>query len=370
MRKWELAITAAVLSACICTGCTLPFAKKAEDKKVNEGTTASEAVIASGKGDGINGADAQQAEPTENTEEIIESAPLAETIYGEDDTELGGIPIISGEYSIEDCIDLPELTSVKGEYEKTPAPTYEDARIQEKFKLDAHPVYNVDELAEYGDRVVIDLYVEGSSDDSVEGSIMDMDVAVGAGEVDKAIEDAIVGMSVGMERLVTVKTEDGSVKYRVVLQSIARSDEPIDTDVVATLAELTEEVEELNNYKRFAALKQEVMNGSTIKKFPEKIVRMARSRFENKFLRGTTLTDYLNQEGITRAEFKAEEDEYALAEAKEMLVLEALSKRSGITKESEEYKNALGDDGENPEDPDALFYQVILERLFGKEAQN
>lgn len=349
MRKFLLSVAVVILSASICTGCSL-FSRKDTNKEGKED------VIAYGEGSGAQAA-ATMEEP----------APVIDTVYEENDTELGGIPVISGEYSLEDCIELPNLAAIEGKYDMELFPNYEDARVYVMLSKDAHRIpEDSDEIVQYGDKATIDLIVEGSDDDIMEGSLTNIEVPVGGGTVDPKIEEAIVGMSIGQDREVTVETEDGKVTYHIFLTSFARPDEPMETEVVQALEDLTEEYGDLNSYKRYTSLKREILEKTTIKAYPEKIVRQARSRYEAKYLRdGMSLNDYLNQEGMTKAEFKEYEDAYAQTAANEMLLLEALSKRAGVTKESAEYKELEEKEGENPEDPDALLYRLIFDRLFG-----
>ena len=357
---------AVFLSVTLCTGCSLFHKKDASPSEIDVEKTGDE-VIASGGGNGSTGQGTAVQETTEDIAPEKEAAPQTER--DESETELDGVPVISGEYKASDCIVLPDLTTIEGKYVKDKLPTREEARIYAMLQKDAHRMDEDDEylLAQYGDKVNIDLIIEEGEDDLASGSILGMDVAVGAGEVDEKIEKTIDGMTLGEEREVTVEDENGKTTYKVILRSIARPDEPIDAEIDDALSELTEESTQLNKYNRYAALKREIVEKSVVKAYPEKVVRRARALYEDKYLRGgLTLNDYLDQAGMTKDEFKGYEDEYAKNTAKEMLVLEILSEKAGITKDSEEYMILEEEAGDNPEDPDALLYQAVLDRLFGK----
>ena len=360
MNKWKFAVLSVFLAAAVITGCSASK-KKVEEKKEN--------VIAYGEGTGTQEESMEETAQQENAKYAASSGkavPL-ETDFMESDSTLGGIPVISGEYSVKDCITLPDLDSIKGEYSENPAPSYKDARIYAMLQKDAYLLpENDDETAQYGDKVIIDLYVEGSSDDSVEGSLMDMEVPLGAGDVAPAIEEAIIGMAVGNDKEVTVKDDGGETIYKILLRSISRPDEPTELEIGDAEGELSTETQELEEYLHYSSIKQEIVEKSVVKAYPEKVMRQARSMYEEKCLRGSSLTDYLDQQGMTRAEFKQYEEEYATVAAKEMLVLEALCERSGITRTSKEYTEAAKEEGENPEDPDELLYILVLKKLFEK----
>ena len=364
-RKIKYAAVAAVLSVTLCTGCSLFHKEDPGQKEIDSEVKEDDEIIAAGGGNGSTGEGAAVQETTEDPAPASEPAPQAER--DESETELDGVPVISGEYKASDCIELPDLMSIEGKYVKNELPTREDARIYAMLQKDAHRMDEDDEylLAQYGDKVNIDLIIEEGEDDIASGSILGMDVAVGAGDVDERIEKTIDGMTLGEDREVTIEDEGGKTTYKVILRSIARPEEPTDAEISDALTELTEESTQLNNYNKYAALKREIVEKSVVKAYPEKIVRRARALYEDKYLRGgITLNDYLDQSGMTKAEFKSYEDEYAKNMAKEMLVLEILSEKAGITKDSEEYKILEEEAGDNPEDPDALLYQAVLDRLF------
>ena len=366
-RRFKYVAMAAALSVILCTGCSLFHKKDAPPSAIDAEKTEDE-VIASGGGNGSTEQGTAVQETTEDPAPAEETTPQEEK--DEPETELGGVPVISGEYQLSDCVALPDLMSVEGKYIKNELPTHEDARIYAMLQKDAHSMDEDDEylLAQYGDKVSIDLIIEEGEDDLASGSILGMDVAVGAGEVDENIEKTINGMALGEEREATVEDENGKTTYKVILHSIARPEEPTEEDISDALTELTEEAEQLNKYNRYAALKREIVEKSVVKVYPEKVVRRARAIYEDKYLRGgITLNDYLDQAGMTKDEFKGYEDEYAMNMAKEMLVLEALSEKTGITKDSEEYKLIEEEAGDNPEDPDALLYQAVLDRMFSNK---
>lgn len=369
--RLKYAAIAAALSVILCSGCSL-FHKKEATQDTDTGKTTEEVqVIASGEGGGPVAQDSAVHETNESP--VPADSDALQGKRDDSEAELGGIPVISGDYEISDCIELPDIMSIEGNYVEDKLPTREEARIYAMLQKDAHRMDEDEEdlLAQYGDSVNIDLIIEEGEDDLASGSILGMDVAVGAGDVDEKIEKTINGMTLGQEREVTVEDENGKTTYKVILRSIARPEEPTDAEISDALSELTEESTQLNKYNRYASLKREVVEKSVVRAYPEKLVRQARALYEDKYLRGgLTLNDYLDQAGMTKAEFKGYEDEYAMNMAKELLVLEALSEKTGITKDSEEYRILEEEEGENPEDPDALLYRLILDRLFEDKADS
>ena len=198
-------------------------------------------------------------------------------------------------------------------------------------------------------------------------------VLVGAGTQPEEIEDALIGMRRDEEKKVTVMYPEDylfmglggrTVRYRICVDSIARPDEPSETETGKALTYLEEETERVNRDRLTEAVMEALIENSEIRAYPEKVVRQARSRYERKYTAGfENLDDFLNLTGMPRAEFKEAEDEYVSRRAKEQLVLMALQEETGITTTSEEYRQYTAVHGVNDEDPDKTLFEVIVEEI-------
>ena len=237
MKKWRTVIIAAVLAVCFCAGCS-SFLKAEYDGSADI------------PGEGFF---LQQAAGEETNQITV-------TAYTGNGESFYGIPVISGEYTLENCLELPDLASLKGIH-------------------------------------------EGKATDSKERHAAD-ESGVETGDPDRD--------------------------------------------------------------RAYAAWKQEIMDRSSLKACPEDMVRHARAEYEADHVgKDLSLEDYLKQTGMSRSEFMELENAYVIDQIKEKLVLEALCRVTGITRESEEYLRLLDTEGENPEDPDEVLFRVVLDRIYG-----
>lgn len=349
MRKQTAVIFILVL---VLTACGT---KKADDMQESASAEpAEEVVIAQGS--------REDNEQGRKQEEELEVPALSSN--GEE-TALDGLPIISESYTIEDCIKLPELDSLKVPYEEVPAPTYDDALIYARLQKDARPTNNDYAEARGGDVVSVDLYAEEER-----YTRLALSIAVGAKIERPEIEEALIGMEPGEKKEITVTYPDDytymdlngkTISYIMIVNSIARPAEPIDVEVGKAMEFLKKEADFKNRMGYFEAAKKVLLENSVFTAYPEEVIRKARKRYEDKYLSGyDSLNDYLDRIGMTKAEFKKEENEYAVQRAREQLVLMALQDKTGITTSSDEYRNYSAVYGINREDPDRTLFEAIV----------
>ena len=356
-------IYAVVPVVILLAGCSLPWTNReakedsASSKIAQEQTQvpAEETVIISGEG------------------QIYDDASLFTEAEGcEESVSPDGLPVLESGCELSDCIDLCDLETLTVTVEYEPEPTREDAVVQAKLSMDAKPAGDYYEI-ERGDVVDVDLYAYIDGDEVPELSRTGAQIYVGAGGTEKAIEDALIGMIVGSSRKAEVTYADDieymdlggkTVTYNIVVSSVATAGVPEEAAVDNAYEELVRYTHLANHEKLMETLKTAVVDGSTVKAYPEKIVRQARARYEMFCTAGYgSVEDYLNETGMTRAEFKKSEDAYASIRAKEELVLEALKERTGLTEAGDEYKNYIAQYGISNDDVDETMMKVILSEL-------
>ena len=94
------------------------------------------------------------------------------------------------------------------------------------------------------------------------------------------------------------------------------------------------------------------------------MVRQARAEYERRYLAGySSIEDYLNEVGMTRAEFKKIEDEYAAARVRDRLLLKALEEETGITADSPKFTAYTEEHGINNDDIGETQFKAICEDI-------
>lgn len=344
-RKYILVILAVMLTVSTACGC---------GKKVPEPEPAQEAeeeVIVSGVG-----------------EETAEGISVGTDDYAEDPDTLGGLPVIMGDYDINDCIAIDGLEEIDTDGLSDSQPEYEDARLSILFRSNAVKLSDPDAWVELGDLVNVDVcaFIDGKYNDNY--SRLFEDVRVGMGTEEKEIEDALLGMYVKQEKEFdkTYDEEDNylglggkTVHYRVVLYSISRPQEPDETQIMRELEKMRKTVDEGAEQEQLARIWKLVMQRTEIKAYPEIFVRKARAEYEQRELRSEPLEDYLNRTGTTRAEFKEYEDAYAQQHAAEKLAIALLCERFGIDENDPVCRRYAMSEAYDPDDPDMPMRMAV-----------
>ena len=266
---------------------------------------------------------------------------------------------------------LPEVSLQNTLYDLDNDPDEEDAVTYARLLGDAKPLLDAESEIKPGDVVSIDMYAVKEEDGDL--TKRDVSISVGSGTGPEEIEEALIGMWKNEEKKVTVTYPEDylymglngkTIEYKVIVNSIARPDEPTEVEIGKALAYLKEETERINRERLTEAVKRAFIENSEITAYPEKVIRQARSRYERKYLAGfESLEDFLDLTGMTREEFKDTENEYVSQRAKEQLVLKALQEETGITTSSDAYRQYTAIYGVNGDDPDKTLFEVIVEEI-------
>lgn len=337
---------------CLATGCGKA---KVQEEKADKDQPQQEEIIAEGAGDAVE-----------------EEKKVETDAYAEDPDSLGGIPVVSGSVDISECMSIRDMDSVDLEGNFGYEPTYEDARLSILIRTGAVPLGDTDAEIQPGDYIQadIDAYIDGEKDANLSRS--KRDIRVGAGSEEKEIEENLVGMRKGEEKEFekTYGENDNymnlsgkTVLYRITVNSIARPSEPIETEIMKELERMQESAAPVSEEEACESVWKQLLERTEIYSFPEKAVREARALFEERDLRGERLEDYLNRTGITRAEYKRAEDEYAIEKAKEKTLILYLQDMTGINEQSAAYRNMLMKKEVNPEDPDNVMRMTLIDAL-------
>lgn len=362
MLKKRLAVLAMIgITAAVCS-----CSRKEEipQASAEQTTIREEDIIAAGSGNNGEIPDAQ----SESTGDEMILDPGESEWEGGDGLSPDGTPVISGGYQISDCIVLCDIDGLHVDYTFREEPDEEDAVTYAKLIKDARILLDMEADVRPGDVVNIDMYAD---DDSYTRT--GTTVRVGSGMEPEDIENSLIGMSKSDEKRITVTYPEDylyqglngkTIDYKIIVNSIARADDPTDVEIGRAKEYLIEETGRINRTGLTGAAKDAFLEKSEIRAYPEKEIRQARSRYERKYTAGfANLEDFLNAAGMTRAEFKESEDEYAEQRVKEQLVLLALQEETGITTLSDEYGQYTAMYGVNAEDPDETLFEVIINSI-------
>ena len=357
MHKRLVSAAAIALCMCLCT-CGRKDDAAQHEPEVHE------EVIAEGSGndrpDGSTG--------TAGQEDIADPGGAGRNY--EDALSPDSLPVLETG-TLSEFITLCSIDGLEVRATLRDAPDEKDAVTYARLLKDARPLLDIKEGIRPGDVVSIDMYAleEGDKGFTRTG----VSVAVGSETELEEIEKALIGMRRDEEKKVTVTYPEDylfmglngrTVGYKMIVNSIARPDEPTEVETGRALAYLEEETEKINRERLAEAVMETLIEGSKITAYPEKVVRQARSRYERRYTSGfASLDDFLNSTGMSRAEFKEAEDEYTSRRAKEQLVLMALQEETGITAASEGYRQYTAVNGVNDEDPDRTMFEVIVEAI-------
>lgn len=357
MRNRLISTAVVVLFMCLC-------ACSRETESVPQEPEVQEQVIAEGSGNDRTDGGAEDAEP----EEIADPGESGRN--DEDALSPDGLSVLETG-TLSECITLCQLDRLKVSVTLEDDPDEEDALTYARLLKDAKPLLDSESGIQPGDVVSIDMYAVEDRDKDL--TRLGVSVPVGAGTQPEEIENALIGMRRDEEKKITVTYPEEylfmglngrTVAYRICVNSIARPDEPSETEVGKALAYLEEETERVNRERLTEAVMEALIGNSEIRAYPEKVVRQARSRYERKYTAGfESLDDFLNLTGMSRAEFKEAEDEYVSQRVKEQLVLMALQEETGITTTGEEYRQYTAVYGVNDEDPDKTLFEMIVEEI-------
>lgn len=352
------------IAAIFALSCSCGRKEEMPQVSAEQATIKEEDIIAAGSGNEEGIPDT----PSESTGDETIMDPGESEWEGGDALSPDGTPVITEDYQISDCIVLCDIDNLHVDYTLKRVPEEEDAATYAKLLKEARILLDAEADVRPGDVVNIDMYADNDS-----YTRLGTTVRVGSGMELEDIENSLIGMSKNDEKKITVTYPEDylyqglngkTIEYKIIVNSIARADDPTEVEIGKAMDYLTEETRQINRTGLTSAAKSAFLDNSEIKAYPEKEIRQARYRYEKKYTAGfANLEDFLNAVGMTRAEFKKGEDEYVSQRVKERLILLALQEETGITTISDEYRQYTAVYGVNAEDPDETLFEVIIDSI-------
>lgn len=286
-----------------------------------------------------------------------------------------GLEIVQGDYNIDDLVKLADLKSFSATNSPS-GPTREDALVQARLAV-VNPLETTDKSVQVrkGDTVVVDIDAKVDGKEVPYLSARGQTIKVGAIQYDRKLEDAIVGMKLEDKLTKDISYEDDykdmsragkKVTYKITVTKILRPAEPDDATVDSFLKILNDNATYSKSYNKVKEAKAYLKEKSEFKAYPAKLIDKLQKEYNN-FAFGTKYkdeTEYLDKTGTKKKDFEAGRSEYVMDRIKDEMILEALSKQSGITMDSDEFKSVSSDLFTADQKRD-LLYEVILNKMLG-----
>lgn len=289
--------------------------------------------------------------PEEEAQEIVDVEASSE-IEGEiEDTT----PILEGDFTLEQCIRLGQYEGLK--LKKTAAKvTDEEARNYAESIQEAVEVTDKNAKVRKGDTVTVafNTFIDGQEIQQLSSDGYDLRVGDQTFVVE-GFEDGLIGLKKGesteLDLTMPSDYEDAalagkSVRFVPTIITIKRVKEPAEEDI-ASAKEFLQKNSDMNslNQLRLDAWSA-VETGSEIIYLPASYVDEAKAVFDEISAAdaenyGTDLNGYLEILGLTQEEFDHRKDQYARHATKSRLLLEALEKALGVTKDDPDYEKEL-----------------------------
>lgn len=364
------------LTACGAEGNTAADSKAASEasETVSASSAASavsEASSAVSEASAVSASSAEESSSAASETSAASEAAAQELVYTEEEEALLAIPLVDGEVSASDCVELCDYSNVDI-HDAYTAPT--DSDVQQFIDSQIVPVETGDKnaLVADGDTANID-YVGKIDGEAFEGGTGNgYDLVIGSGTFIDGFEDGVIGMKAGEVKDITVKfpddywNEDMAGKdavFTVTLNSIKTMPE-FNDEWVAKYSQTEETTVEgyrkyvndlLEENARQMALEAEqmellqyIVDNSTVTQIPSSYVKDAEADFDaaneaQAQSYGMTLTELLEAADLTQEYYDHEKAIATRESAKNILIREAIWEKEGMSEDGEEYKQAIAE---------------------------
>ena len=300
-------------------------------------------------------------------------ADSGETADGEENDaaleELEALPLVDGEFVLEDCIRLGEYKGL--ELTRTvEAVTDEDVESYVNSLMTPEEVTDEGATVQEGDTV--NIAYEGTQDGvAFEGGTSESaDLVIGSGRFIDGFEDGLIGMKAGESRDLNLtfpedyrseEMQGAEVVFHVTVHTISRPPELTDAWVEENTDGAYGTADEFRQYVREnletnrqntaeQTLRQEawtmIQENSEFLQLPASYVEEGEMEFESGITQeaaysGMELEEYIENNGLTQDEYEVRREQYGRSVAQSRLLLEALQQAEGLSSENEEYQTEL-----------------------------
>jgi trigger factor len=283
-----------------------------------------------------------------------------------------GIEIVQGDYDIDKAIELPDVSSLVGQANNY-QPNKDDALLQARLSKIGREVTDSNATAQLGDTIIVTVTAK-EGDKFLDGfSIRGNRVTIGAKLIDRLLEEQIKGMKATEEKVVDITYPADydnplfagkTINFTIISSKLVRPDEPSQEEVDKIYQAMLDNANYSNQFNKLKEIKLQIKEQAKVKFYPAKVISKLEEEYKKFFLgvKYKDEEDFFQKTGSSKSDYLAGRSEYVLERIKDELILEALSKKTGITMDSEEFKK-VSSEYFNEDQKRNLLYELNIQKL-------
>lgn len=283
-----------------------------------------------------------------------------------------GVEIVQGDYDISKAIEIPDVSSLVGQANNY-QPNRDDALLQARLSKTGREVEDSNARAQLGDTIIVTVTAK-EGDKFLDGfSIRGNRVTIGAKLIDRLLEEQIKGMKPTEEKVVDITYPADydnplfagkTINFTIISSKLVRPDEPSKEEVDKIYQAMLDNANYSNQFNKIKEIKLQIKEKAKVNFYPAKVISKLEEEYK-KFFLGVKYKDedeFFQKTGSSKSDYLAGRSEYVLERIKDELILEALSKKTGITMDSEEFKKASSEYF-NEDQKRNLLYELNIQKL-------
>ena len=279
-----------------------------------------------------------------------------------------GVEIVQGDYDINKAIELPDVSSLVGQANNY-QPNRDDALLQARLSKTGREVTDSNATAQLGDTIIVTVTAK-EGDKFLDGFfIRGNRVTIGA----KLLEEQIKGMKATEEKVVDITYPADydnplfagkTINFTIISSKLVRPDEPSQEEVDKIYQAMLDNANYSNQFNKLKEIKLQIKEQAKVKFYPAKVISKLEEEYKKFFLgvKYKDEEDFFQKTGSSKSDYLAGRSEYVLERIKDELILEALSKQTGITMDSEEFKK-VSSEYFNEDQKRNLLYELNIQKL-------
>lgn len=283
-----------------------------------------------------------------------------------------GVEIVQGDYDISKAIEIPDVSSLVGQANNY-QPNRDDALLQARLSKTGREVEDSNARAQLGDTIIVTVTAK-EGDKFLDGfSIRGNRVTIGAKLIDRLLEEQIKGMKPTEEKVVDITYPADydnplfagkTINFTIISSKLVRPDEPSKEEVDKIYQAMLDNANYSNQFNKIKEIKLQTKEKAKVNFYPAKVISKLEGEYK-KFFLGVKYKDeeeFFQKTGSSKSDYLAGRSEYVLERIKDELILEALSKQTGITMDSEEFKK-VSSEYFNEDQKRDLLYELNIQKL-------
>lgn len=283
-----------------------------------------------------------------------------------------GVEIVQGDYDISKAIEIPDVSSLIGQANNY-QPNRDDALLQARLSKTGREVEDSNARAQLGDTIIVTVTAK-EGDKFLDGfSIRGNRVTIGAKLIDRLLEKQIKGMKPTEEKVVDITYPADydnplfagkTINFTIISSKLVRPDEPSKEEVDKIYQAMLDNANYSNQFNKIKEIKLQIKEKAKVNFYPAKVISKLEEEYK-KFFLGVKYKDedeFFQKTGSSKSDYLAGRSEYVLERIKDELILEALSKKTGITMDSEEFKK-VSSEYFNEDQKRNLLYELNIQKL-------